>query len=218
MVFGVPAWAAFAVAASLGVAAAACAAAVTFKRKAERADPLAEFRNEDGSLPDEVGFEEPTLRGSRFGVVGELWKTWRYLQKAERLAGKGYVRWYCIDDTFPRPRFVKPEEKGGGVREYEFDDGVYLFPEDAAKPQKETGMWTFIHQKHDPEPVNIVDYREEVATAEEWKEWADLAVTTERPSGGLFDALSDLSTSQMMAGGVAVTLVLAVVFQQMGGA
>lgn len=175
-------------------------------------------RDEDGELPDEVDLEPPTLRGSRFGTLGELVKTWRYLRKTERLAGRGYVQWYCIDDTWPTPKFVKPEDEGAGVREYETDDGIYLFPEEARKPSAETGMWTFVHQKHDPEPVNVIDHRETVFTSEQAKSWLAQVVTAERPSGGMFGWLSDMSSSQLMALAIGVTVIVAVILGNTGGA
>lgn len=181
-------------------------------------DDLAEFREPDGTLPDEVELAPPTLRGSSFGAIGELLKTWRYLRKAERLAGKGYVKWYCIDDTFPAPRFVKPEDKGTGEREYEHDGGIYLFPDDGRKPDAHTGMWTYIHQKGDPEPLNLTDYRETVMTSEQMDEWATQAVTAERPSSGLLDGLAGLTPQQMMMGAVGASILVAVVFSQLGGA
>lgn len=178
---------------------------------------LTEFRDEDGDLPDEITFEPPRIRKSRFGIVGALWKTYRYLKKSEKLAGHGYVKWYLVDDTWPTPKYVKPEDKGAGVREYEHDDGVYLFPDDARKPSAHDGMWTFVHQTGDPEPVNVIDYRETVISSKQADEWLTQGVSAERPGDGLIDWLVDLSPQQMMMGGVAIAVILAVVFGQGGG-
>jgi len=173
------------------------------------------------SVEDDLSPESltpPTLRGSRFGAVGEMLKMWRHRRKMERLAGKGYVCWYRVDDTWPQPKFVKPEDTGSGIREYEDDDGdIYFFPKSAAKPSAETGMWTFVHQRGDPEPLNVVDYRETIFTADQASEWADQKVESESPESGMFDFISDLSRSQIMAGGIALTMILAVVLSQGGG-
>jgi len=178
---------------------------------------LAEFRTEDGELPDEVSLEPPTIRKSRLGMIGALWKTYRYLRKSEKLAGKGYVKWHLVDDTWPSPTYIKPEDKGAGVREYKHESGVYLFPDDARKPSAHDGMWAFVHQAGDPEPVNVVDYRETVMSAKQADEWLTQAVSAERPGDGLIDWLVDLSPQQMMMGGIAIAVILAVIFGQGGG-
>lgn len=178
---------------------------------------LAEFRDDDGELPDEVDLEPPTIRKSRWGIIGAVWKTYRYLRKSEKLAGKGYVKWYHVDDTWPKPRYVKPEDKGAGVREYETSDGVYLFPDKARKPSAHDGIWTYVHQAGDPEPVNVIDYRETVMTSKQADEWLTQGVTAERPSSGFIEWLVDLSPQQMMMGGIAIAVILAVIFGQGGG-
>lgn len=164
----------------------------------------------DGELPDEVELDPPTMRGSRWGMAGEVYKTWRYLVKTEKLAGRGYVRWYCIDDTFPKPKFIKPTDEGAGIPEYEQGDSIYLFPKKARKPSAENGMWTYIHQKGDPEPINVIDYRETVFTSEQAKEWMTQVVTADRPSSGMFDFLTDLDAEDALPIAIGIVVVLAV--------
>lgn len=237
MIYGLPLWAVAVISTVLGVAIVGCVALLAYHF--QTADPLAEHRtqpdggseefaelvddgeeppdvprDELGELEDEINLRPPTLRGSSFGFFGEVLKTRRYLKKSEKLAGKGYVKWYCVDDTFPEPKFIKPADEGTGKLEYEHDGGIYLFPRDAAKPSSTSGMWTYVHQKGDPEPLNVHDYREEVFTAEEIKEWLTQAVTADRPTDGLFDFLGDFDTQDAMPIAIGAVLVIAVLNSQ----
>lgn len=218
MMFGLPLWAVAVISTVLGVAIVGCIALLVYH--VDNSDPLDEHREETdetdalGELPDEVELRPPTLRGSSFGFFGELWKTRQYLKKSERLAGKGYVKWFCVDDTFPEPKFIKPADEGTGKLEYEYDGGIYLFPRDAAKPSATSGMWTYVHQKGDPEPLNVHDYREEVFTAEEIKEWLTQAVTAERPTEGMFDFLEDFDMQDAMPLAIGAVVVIAVLNSQ----
>lgn len=208
MIAGLPTWA---VATIALLAIAAVAGFIEAARSQATTDEFEEFRNDDGSLPDVVSLDPPTMRGSRFGVIGEMLKTWRYLNKTEKLAGKGYVKWYLIDDTFPKPKFVKPEDENGtGIPRVEHDDGVYLFPRDAAKGSAENGMWTFIHQAGDAEPLNIHDYRETVLKPEEVEEWLTQTVSSEQPTDGLLDIFGDVDPRVLIGGGIAFAVVWSV--------
>lgn len=148
-------------------------------------------RNEDGELPEEVDLQPPRMKGSSFGMVGQVWKTWRYLRKCEKLAAKGYVQWYFIEDSFPTPKFIKPKDPGAGEREYEYKGGTYLFPKSGRLPDAETGLWTFVHARGEPRPVDISDPAWPGMSAEALKEYGTMKVTSSPP--GLLDKLGGVN-------------------------
>lgn len=139
--------------------------------------------DEDRDL-DDIDAETLTLEPPRMatgGMLKQLWRTRQYLKKREKLIGKGYVQWFLIEDTFPRPIFVKPSRKGGGVPELKHDGERYLFPRTSRMPSDE-GMWTAVHRKGESDPINIREPSELSIPADRLEEYLNLRVSTTPPS------------------------------------
>lgn len=134
---------------------------------------------EEGEL---VSLPPPDLRRSTFGIVGEIFRTWRYLRKRRKLLNKGYVQWLLIDDAYPWPRFVKPKMKGRGVPELKYNDGRYLFPKEGAIPDASAGYWTVIHRVNEADPINLRDPDALAIPADELEEYLDKGLAIGPPS------------------------------------
>ncbi len=142
-------------------------------------------QEELGAEGGAVDLRPPNLKQSWLGVLS----TWRYLKKQRKLAGKGYVQWYVIGDAWPRPKFIKPEDKGGGEFEYEHDGETYLFPREAMLPNRSNGMWTVIHRKGEAKPENLAEPDEFAVSAKQLNDYVTSRVTIDPPGW-----LSGLST------------------------
>lgn len=152
------------------------------RRRADGADPLAES---DETVPDGghiTALEAPNLRTSRLGVVGELWRMWRHRKKRRKLANKGYVQWYLVGDTWPAPKYVQPEGKGGGIWEYEHDGETYLFPKSAMLPDENQGLRTVVHYKGDATPANLDTPEFASIPPDALKEYLEMRVSQSPPS------------------------------------
>lgn len=138
--------------------------------------------DDQDSDPAVVELPRPEIRGARFGMLQVLWRLWKHHVRRKKLASKGYVQWYLVDDTWPVPKYVKPKFKGGGVRELEYDDGRYLFPESARLPSEEQGLWTFVHHYGEAEPRNLGDPVQNAMRADAVEEYLQARITTSPPS------------------------------------
>lgn len=135
--------------------------------------------------PDEVSLLElpaPELQTARFGWPQKLYRMHRQHKKRRKLANQGYVQWYLIDDTYPTPKFVKPEMKGGGIAEYELDGERYLFPKDAMVASEQQGLWTIVHKKGEADPVNLRDPTAYAIPADSLENYLDMRVNVDPPS------------------------------------
>jgi len=183
---------------------------------ADRATRMASKSKDSGSA--EIGHEsmdlEPPEHDSRFGAFGNVLKEWRHRKKRKRIAGHGYVQWYLIDDGWPRPKYVKPKRKGGGVREYEHDGEIYLFPREAFLNDSRTGAWTVVHRKGELDPINLQEPGKNALDADAAKEWAELKVTSSPP--GLLEKL-DIDSKDAMTYLIFGIIALAVGQQVLGG-
>lgn len=129
-----------------------------------------------------IELEPPNVRNARFGLPEKLWRTYRYRKKRRKLTTNGYVQWYLIDDAWPNPKFVKPEYKGEGQREYEYKDCLYIFPREAMLPAEEQGMWTVIHKKGEMDPINLRDPSATSINADSVSAFLDMKATADPPS------------------------------------
>lgn len=148
---------------------------------------------------EEVTLEPPDLTSSRFGLLGDLYNIRRFLKKRKKLLGNGYVEWYLINDTIPKPKYIKPTFEGAGIREYKHDGNRYLFPKDQLIPNSQNGMWTAFHQVGDADPLNMTDPKEHSLPADVVEEWSNMRVSSSPP--GLLDRL-DLTPRQIMQYGI----------------
>lgn len=150
------------------------------------------YASEEGEFADagpEVDLEPPKIKESLFGPLA----AWRHERKRRKLAGKGYVQWYLIGSSWPRPRFVKPEDKGGGEFEIEHDGETYLFPKEAMLPTQDAGLWTVVHQMGDAEPINLTEPDEFSISAKQLQNYVTSRVTVE-PPGWLSSLSGDPAT------------------------
>jgi hypothetical protein len=146
-----------------------------------------------------VELPPPNVKTSGTIPGSTQWHLWRNHKKRRKYAKNGYVQWYLIGDSYPRPKFIKPERKGGGIREYEHDDMTYLFPEQAMLPSEREGMWTVVHMEGFSDPININDGLQPAIHADELDEYLDLRVTSTAP--GWLDGL-DLEPADLLKYGI----------------
>lgn len=175
-----------------------------------------EFPKDDEVGEPGEGFEPPRhmtapeirRTSSRLGLLGDLWRMKRIRDKRKKYLGDGYVIWYLVGDTFPRPRFVKPTLEKGGIPEYELDGERYLFPRSAALPTEMEGFWAYIHQRGDADPVNLKEPKAHTLPADAVEEW-----TTMRPASSPPGWLSSFGfePSTMMKVGLVVIIAYAAI-------
>lgn len=137
----------------------------------------------------------PNLQTSTFGLLEEFVRFYRRRQKHRKLARKGYVKWILAGQTYSRPKYVKPETKGGGIPEFEHDGVTYLFPQGAAAADESTGMWTFVHKEGESDPVNLRDPLRTSIPGDTLKEYLTMRVSSDPP--GWLDSL-DISPRKIV--------------------
>ena len=165
---------------------------------------------EDEADPEVVELDPPRMDTG--GKLRQMWRTRRYLKKREKLIGDGYVQWFLIEDTFPRPKFVKPSRYGAGIAELEHDGERYLFPDQAMLPSDD-GMWTVVHRKGEADPMNIKEPSELAIPSDRLEEYLNLRVQTTPP--GWLDAM-DLDASTIITLGVAAIIGFAILNNVVG--
>lgn len=165
---------------------------------------------EEEADPEVVELDPPRMDTG--GKLRQMWRTRRYLNKREKLIGDGYVQWFLIEDTFPRPKFVKPSRYGAGIAELEHDGERYLFPDQAMLPSDD-GMWTVVHRKGEADPMNIKEPSELAIPSDRLEEYLNLRVQTTPP--GWLDAM-DLDASTIITLGVAAIIGFAILNNVVG--
>lgn len=163
------------------------------------------------SADNEAALEPPELDSSLAGLVGY----WRHLAKSKKLAKRGYVKWYKVDSTMQRPKWVKPTPDGAGVPEYydSGDDVTYLFPKDAMISDAQTGAYVAVHRSGEAEPINLRDPAMPAIPADRLEEVINLEAESEAP--GFFSRL-DLDPKMILWFGIALMLVMGALQQFMG--
>lgn len=153
-------------------------------RAEEDVEDLVDAPDENPDKPGQtVELETPEIRS---GII-HLLKIWWHRTRAKKLAEKGYVKWYKLDATMKRPKWVKPRYDGTGEGEYydSADDVTYLFPKDAMVPDAQTGAWTAIHLRNEADPINLRDGLMPAVPADRLQELINLEAESEEP--GFFD-------------------------------
>ena len=166
----------------------------------------------EGDENHAVELDPPEVRS---GIL-QLLKIWRHQSKAKKLAEKGYIKWYKLDATIQRPRWVKPRYGGTGEAEYydSDDDVTYLFPKDGMLPDAQTGAWTAMHRRNEADPINLRDGLMPAVPSDRLQEIINLEAESEEP--GFFDK-HDISGTQLF---IVVTVILFLVYaatQVLGG-
>lgn len=169
----------------------------------------------DEDDPQVVAFPPPDIRGATFGLPQQYWRVWQWTRKRRKLAKKGYVSWRLVDGTIGWPKFVKPQvENGRNVPELEHNGTRYLFPREAAIPDQQTGMWTFIHRQGEADPVNLNSPWEHATTPEALDKWLTLGVTADPPS---FWDRFDMDAQEVFKWGLIIFMLLVLGQALMGG-
>lgn len=169
-------------------------------------------RNGEGEQVEHV--DEPTIGSPKYGVLGKVWRAYRNHKKERKYADKNYVRWYLVGSGWPRPKYVKPEGKGGGIPEYKHNGTTYLFPERGRLPDRESGMFTYVHQVGEVDPVNLSDPRPYAIKGDELDEYLTKRVTSSPP--GLLDKF-DIDGETILYVSIALVLLFAVLQRFLGG-
>lgn len=138
--------------------------------------------DEETQDPQLVEIPPPNIRNTTFGPLQEVWRMWRHRKKRAKLLSNGYVQWYLVEDSYPTPKYVKPELEGGGVPELKHDGERYLFPTDARLASEKQGMWTFAHRKGEALPINLRDSTSNAIGADELEEYLTQRVSSSPPS------------------------------------
>lgn len=144
--------------------------------KQDEPDPV------DNELTEQNELEPPHLKRTAFEKYLGLLATYRHQRKRRKLAGKGYVQWYLVDSGWPRPKYIKPEDEGGGEFEYEYGGETYLFPSEAMVPDRDAGLWTVVHQRGNAKPINVAKPDEFAISAKQLNDYVTSRVTIEPPS------------------------------------
>lgn len=153
---------------------------------------------EESPVPDGghvVSLEQPPTKKSTLPI--KLWRLYKNDKGKKKIGEEGYIRWYLIDDTISEPKYIKPERKGGGVAEYEYEGEPYLFPEDALVPDAKTGMWTAVHKRGDAMPLNLGTPGKPAIPVDELKEFFNKRVTSSPPSW-VDNLFGDMETADLM--------------------
>lgn len=159
---------------------------------------------------EDIGAHEGIdVRTSWLGLI----TAWRRQAKAKRLAKKGYVKWYLLGSGIEGPKWIKPERDGTGVAKYRHDDEPYLFPADELVIDKSTGAWVAMHHEGEAYPVPIKEPEIPQMDADRLREVTDLTAESEPPS---WLSNLDLSTGQMVMGGIALLFIAFAGVRMMG--
>lgn len=98
-------------------------------------------------------FAPPDVSPSPWGAL----KTWYHLSRANRLAKKGYVKWYRLGSTMSRPKWVKPTAEGAGTPKVTVSGQPHYFPKEAMVADARTGAWVAVHREGEADPLNLRD-------------------------------------------------------------
>lgn len=156
-----------------------------------------------------VTFEPPEISGS----VLDYFRVMRHLQRGNRLAKKGYVRWHRLDSTLGAPEWVKPEQDGTGTPKYTIGGQPYYFPKDAMVTDQRTGAWVAVHREGEADPINLRDPAYPGIETDLIERIINLEAENKPP--GFLDQF-DMSQQAMLYGGMGVLFVIYAAYRYMG--
>jgi len=147
-----------------------------------------------------VDFERPKVSGS----LTDLIRLWRHRSRAQKLAQKGYVKWFKVGSTVNRPRWVKPTQEGSGVPRYREDGETYYFPKEALVTDEVTGAYTAMHYDGNADPINLRDNDLPALSTDKVERVINMEAESEAPG-----FLSDLNlTPQKVMGGLIMLILV----------
>lgn len=177
-------------------------------------EPVHEEDLRNGHEEEREYVDAPRIGSPKYGLAGKLWRSYRIHKKERKYADKNYVKWYLVGSGWPRPKFVKPEGKGGGQLEFKHDGTTYLFPREAMLPDRDSGMFCVVHKHGEADPLNLTEPTANAIKADELNEYLTKRVTSSPP--GFFDKF-DASPEQILYITIALILLIAVGARVLGG-
>lgn len=198
-------WVLYAVAAVLVAALAGLGGAtyIFYRRyEDERERTLDSIIDDDGAIE----FESPDVKRSPLDYL----RVMRHYQKAQKLANKGYVKWYRLGSRIDRPLWVKPKQDGTGVPKIEKDGKPYYFPKSSMVSDAMTGAYVAMHRTGEANPINLRDPAYPGIPTDLIERVINLE-TENTPSGGLLGDM-DLDTTTLMWLGMAVLFVVYAIY------
>lgn len=168
----------------------------------------------NGEAPEILAPPSAGERGSRFGILGKLLVEYNVRRKRKKLGSMGYVEWYLIEDSWPRPRFVKPKVDATGLPYYETKGERYFFPNYSRLADRRGGVWVAIHQRGDADPINLTQPKPHSLPAKGVAQWAKLVVETKKT--GLPFGLTPMELAKYAVYGIVAFLIIRTVLQNGG--
>lgn len=172
------------------------------QREPTTVDDIVEY---SGNLVD---FRRPEVSGGLLDLI----KLWRHRSRAQKLAQKGYIKWYKVGSTVNRPRWVKPTQEGSGVPRFREGGETYYFPKEALVTDEVTGAYTAMHYDGDADPINLRDNDLPALSTDKVERVINMEAESEAP--GFLSGL-DLTPQKVMAGLIMLILVYGAAMQVM---
>lgn len=160
---------------------------------------------------DVVDYSPPNVSA---GVLGYV-QVARHILKSKRLAKKGYVKWYRLDSTLSRPKWVKPKQDGTGLPKTTVDGQPYYFPKDAMVADSITGAYVALHREGAADPINLRDPAYPGIEADLVERTINLEAEDKPP--GLLDDLFGMDQTTLMYLVIGVMFVIYAGFRYMNG-
>jgi hypothetical protein len=159
---------------------------------------------------DEIALKPPDIGRSILGALA----LWRHKSKEQKLARKGYVKWYRLGAGLSRPKWVKPSQESAGLPEITSGGEKYYFPTDALVVDSTSGAYVAIHEEGSAMPLNLADPPLPPVPVELLQRVIDLEAESEAP--GWLSGLS-ITPKKLLWGFIGFILVFSLVMQVFGG-
>ena len=157
---------------------------------------------------DMVSFRRPDVSGGLFDLV----RVWRHRSRAQKLAKKGYVKWYKIGSNVSRPQWVNPSQEGSGVPRYRDGGEPYYFPREAMVTDSETGAYVAMHYEGDADPINLRDSDLPALSTDKVERVINMEAESSAPG---FLAGLNITPSKIMAALIGIIVVYALLMEFM---
>jgi len=159
-----------------------------------------ELYDDDLSSGTGTGFTRKPTQNTGSGLNPlTKWKDHQRKKKEKNALSKGYIRWYLVDDSISKPKYIQPEfHEGGNIPEFEHKGDTYLFPEDTMIPDADDGIWTVMHREGEAEPIDLRNANEDPIKAHALHEYLTMRVTDTNPGGLGLPGLGNITGMQAL--------------------
>jgi len=167
---------------------------------------------DDEELDEFEGYVELKPPSTKGWFIGTVYRAYKHQVRQRKLARRGYVRWIRVKNgVWTDPAYIKPQSWAGSPFPiHRHDGGKYYFPRGAGVVDEGTGIRTYVHREGEAEPIDLDESEGEVLRAEDLKQAEEMEVATAPPS--VWDRLDlDLNPQTLLAAGIGLTMILAVV-------